>query len=66
MEDSAVDDGGVLVEDSDVDEGRASTHTQREVSARGIEKLRVGGQMASDSGLPLLIGDTGIDAARTH
>ena len=53
MEDLAVDDGGVLVEDSDVDEGGASTHTQREVSASGIEKLRVGRQMASDSGLPL-------------
>ena len=34
-----VDDGGVLVEDSDVDEGRASTYTQREVTASGIEKL---------------------------
>ena len=39
MEDLAVDDGGVLVEDSDVDEGGASTYTQREVTASGIEKL---------------------------
>ena len=53
MEDLAVDDGGVLVEDSDVDEGGASTYTQREVTASGIEKRRVGRQMASDSGLPL-------------
>ncbi len=43
MEDLEVDDGGVLVEDSDLDE----------VTASGIEKLRVGRQMASDSGLPL-------------
>ena len=53
MEDLAVDDGGVVVEDSDIDEGRASTYTQREVTASGIEKRRVGRQMASDSGLPL-------------
>ena len=53
MEDLAVDDGGVLVEDSDVDYGGASTYTPREVTASGIEKLRVGRQMASDSGLPL-------------
>ena len=37
----AIDDGGVIVEDSDVDEGGASTHTQREVTASGIEKLSV-------------------------
>ena len=52
MEDVAVEDGGVLVEDSDVDEGGASTYTQREVTASGIEKRRVGRQMASESGLP--------------
>ena len=40
MEDLAVDDGGVLVEYSDVDEGGASTYTQREVTASGIEKRR--------------------------
>ena len=41
MEDLAVDYGGVLVEDSDVDEGGVSTHTQREVTASGVEKLSV-------------------------
>ena len=69
MEDLAVDDGGVLVEDSDVDEGGASTHTQREVSASGIEKLRVGRQANGfrlRTSIALLLGDAGIDAARTH
>ena len=58
-----------LGEDSDVDEGGSSTHTQREVTASGIEKLRVGRQMVCfrlRTSIALLLGDAGIDAARTH
>ena len=36
-----VDDGGVLVEDSDVNEGRASTQTQREVTGSFSTPLAV-------------------------
>ena len=58
MEDLAVDDGGVLVEDSDVDEGGASTYTQREVTASGIETRQVGFRVRTSNALLVMQAST--------